>query len=320
MIGAPVDQNARRPSSSCLRALTALLMFAFVGVACDREAPVRVKKILVDVEPSAERAIDREAVRAAARTLIDGDRGFDVDEDATEGHVARVRVFVATSGDPPTKDDPIGDDHVARAESGRRPALVSLALEITPTSGVRTAPVALRASGVAHGEGGAAVEPLLTAALRDALTGIVDARVSSAEDSDVLIARILDETRAVRVREQAIRALGHRKEKAAVPALLATLARREEVLSPAALHALGQIGDPSSVDGVIDYASGQPSPIRKAAIDAVRSIDTPRGRAWLFTLSTGHPDPDVQLAATTALGVLDARVAGDSPPVDQRVQ
>lgn len=313
-----VDARARSRTPLALRALVALGLL--VGVACDREAPVRVKKILVDVEPSAERAIDREAVRTAARTLIDGDRGFVVDETSESGHVARVRVFVATSGDPPTKDDPVAEPHGQPAASSRRPALVSLALEIAPSSGGRAGALALRASGVAHGEGGAAIEPLLASALKDALTGIVDARVSAAEDSAVLISRILDETRAVRVREQAIRALGQRREKSAVPALLATLARREEVLSPAALHALGQIGDPSSVDGIIDYASGQPSPIRKAAIDAVRSIDTPRGRAWLFTLSTGHPDPDVQLSATTALGVLDARVAGDSPPVEERVQ
>lgn len=292
-----------------------LVVIALVFSACEQSAPVVVKKILVDVDPSAERAVDRESIRAQTRALIERDRGFALDEAKADGQVVRVRVFVATSGDVVAFEPTDGPE--GHPTTPRRPALVSLSVELTGARG--DTKQALRATGVAHAEGGAALDGLVADALKDAFAGIFDAKVSASEDSEVLVARVLDEKRSVREREQAIRMLGQRREKSAVAVLMSTLERGEEVLSPAALHALGQIGDPSAVDAIIEYASGQTTPVRKAAIDAVRSIDTPRGRAWLFTLSTGHPDPDVQLAATTALGVLDARVAGDTPPAETRV-
>jgi hypothetical protein len=295
--------------------LALVLVALFVG-ACDSSPAMPVKKILVDVEPSAERSVDRERVRAETRALIDRDRGFSFDESNADGHVVRVKLFVATSGDPSTGEDPMRPE--GHPETARRPSLVSLAVEI---SGARADPKqTIRSTGVAHAEGGSALDPLVADALRDAFAGILDARLSASESSTILIARVLDDKRSVRDREQAIRMLGQRREREAVRALLTTLEQEEEVLAPAALHALGQIGDASAVDAIIEYAALKPTPVRRAAIDAVRGIDTPRGRAWLFTLSTGHPDPDVQLAAATALGVLDARVAGDTQQKQQRLQ
>jgi HEAT repeat protein len=96
-----------------------------------------------------------------------------------------------------------------------------------------------------------------------------------------------------------------RQERRAVPSLVRLLAEDHRALAPLALVALGQIGDPAGLDAVIDYSTGRPAGVQKQAIEAVRHVGGHRGRAWLFTLSTGHDDPDVQMAAEAALASLE---------------
>jgi HEAT repeat protein len=72
----------------------------------------------------------------------------------------------------------------------------------------------------------------------------------------------------------------------------------------AALQALALLSDPDAVPAIIDYSERQPAIVRRQCIDAVKATDSPLAAAWLFVLSTGHPDLDVQAHARAALALL----------------
>ena len=91
-----------------------------------------------------------------------------------------------------------------------------------------------------------------------------------------------------------------------MPVLQKTLFEKDQELANDALRALTSIGDPRAVSAIIRFADGRSTLVRKAAINAIKIMGTPKGMAWLFTLSTGHPDPDVQHSAPKALASLSA--------------
>lgn len=100
---------------------------------------------------------------------------------------------------------------------------------------------------------------------------------------------------------QNIHLLGIKKEKKAVPVLVKILLGGNEKSALAAMAALTNIGDPAAVDGVTQYAERKSGDVRRQAILAVRQMGGQKAAAWLFTLSTGHEDPDVRVTASEAL-------------------
>lgn len=321
-----------------------LLMIGALG-GCKGER-LTVKKLLVDVEPAAEAEVDREHVRDTVRRLVDGSDAFNLKEGATEGATVRVRLFVATNGRAP----PMG----AGANPGGRPILPDVAKEHAEKKAAQKAAahaevkgseaavlqhhpamvsLSVAASGGKKGGGryrfrgsGIIREPavegktppittLVEQALEMAVGELQVAVRAEHTSSEELIARLADEKSSPALKRQAAMALGQRQEAAAVDALSLALLEDDRDLANAAMGALTKIGDSRALDSIILYADNKPAIVRKQAIEAVRAMGTKKGQAWLFTMSTGHPDADVQSAAASALAALNA---GDSAAVDDK--
>jgi HEAT repeats len=107
---------------------------------------------------------------------------------------------------------------------------------------------------------------------------------------------------------QNIHLLGIKKEKKAVPILVKILLGRNEKAALASMVALTDIGDPDAVDGITKYAERKSGDVRKQAILAVRKMGGKKAAAWLFTLSTGHEDSEVRLAASEALKYVEEKL------------
>jgi HEAT repeat protein len=121
----------------------------------------------------------------------------------------------------------------------------------------------------------------------------------------------------VRVREQAVRVLGERRSREAVPALVDLLQKEEPRLAHRIVGALAQIGDPRAVPPLIDLASGKDSNLVLRMLRFIGDIGGPEAEGYLLTLASGHPDPRVRQAAREALDDLQAR-AHETPPVAAR--
>ncbi len=305
------------------------------AAACESgPGPITVKKLLVEIEPAAEGKVEREQVRDDLRRLLSQHKSFRLREGASEGAIVRARVFVASEGraglapgvrgagvDPtatgPSAPHTTLDSQLAKMPPNAQPAMVSLTVTAfgRDRSNQR---YQYRGAGVSEVEvpnkGAADVDALTLQALSAAIDEVGLARSAEGLPTDELIARLANPASSASLRRQAVQVLGTRKAKDAVPALQDVLLGDDKELANDALRALTSIGDPRAVDAIITYADGKSTLARKAAINAVKVMGTKKGEAWLFTLSTGHPDPDVQSAAQSALAALSSE-----PPEGEKV-
>lgn len=291
------------------RVLLAVLLVVSSLCACTcGEAPLVLRKVLVDVEPGASAGVDRDVVRGAVKTALKDRDGVKVDEGAADGAVLRVRVEAATSTPP--------------SETAAAAATLSLSVEVqgggAATQGAR---FSYRGHSVASAAGAMPTDVLVKQAFEDALAQVLQARGADRADSDDLLAW-LREADGVSddQRRQAIRILGARRDARAVEPLVKILLGPDRELAQLSLSALTSIGDPAAVDAVIAYSDKKPSLVRKQCIEAVRVMGSSKAKGWLFTLSTGHQDADVQAAAAAALASIEAadpdgqKVAEQQPP------
>lgn len=302
-------------TTSAARALVAtaaslLLAVVVTASSCKRAPePLSLRKVLIDVAPGAEGpggVLDRESVRAVIEAAVDADRRFKRSGDR-DAAVLRVRLE-STSLLPPDQGTTAGG---------------TLSMSVEVSGGVPGEPLKryeYRGHSMASlsGDGddpaaGIDFTTLLRRAFDDAVSQVLSARGAHNENSAVLLAWLDDAKVSSEQRRQAIRILGARKDASAVPALIRALDSDDRELGQAALGALTLIGDPRGAVAVIEYAEGKPSLVRKQAIEALRVMGSSLGKAWLFTLSTGHPDADVRVAAERALAELEQR------PVDLTV-
>lgn len=105
-----------------------------------------------------------------------------------------------------------------------------------------------------------------------------------------------------------IEQLERRKDPAAIPALSRVLKEAELKVASAALMALVAIGDERAAPAVIEYAERKPANVRLQAIYAVRVLGGKTAAGWLFALSTGYDNEQVQRAAKAALLDVEARL------------
>jgi hypothetical protein len=288
-----------------------VLVVVLVGVAAtatllwQRLAPgetLAVKKILIDVEPGAVAAgIDRETVRSIASDVVGDTRGILITEQAA-GAVLRVRVEAFSAIAPPA---PVDHPPVTPTSS------LSLAVDVIDDG--RTVG---RGRAVATAQGVMSPDALVGQALRDALRQIQQARAADRLDSDTLLAWLTATDTGEAQRRRAIQALASRGDRRATPLLVAMLqGGLDEGDAATVLQALALLADPDAIDAVISYSERQPPLVRKLCIDVVKAAASPRGVPWLFTLSSGHPDTEVQAHARAALAQLAPDVAGPSAPV-----
>jgi hypothetical protein len=276
-------------------AAIAVTVVALVFVPSSAEKLV-VKKVLIDVEPAAvANGVDREQIRGLAHDVLADIRGVVVDENAANGSVVRVRVESFTQQAAPA-------DHPADASTS------TLTLSVDVINDGRSIG---RGHSVAAARGEMSVDTLARQALRDAVQQVQQVRAADGLDADTLLTWLSDPSSSVAQRRKAMQALASRGDRRATAALVALLERGTEIedddlsddntLAVAALQALAVLGDPDAVDAIIAFSERQPAPIRKLCIDAAKATQSPRAAPWLFTLSSGHLDSEVQAYARTAL-------------------
>jgi HEAT repeat protein len=134
-----------------------------------------------------------------------------------------------------------------------------------------------------------------------------------AEKPDAELLRDLDASDG-KLRDLAVQALADRRSPAAVPALVARLKDPDPEVADRAVGALAQIGDPRAVLPLIELTRRREGPFVAQIVRIIGDIGGDEARAYLETVRTGHPDPDVRDAAGKALSDLRRRPrAGDVP-------
>ncbi len=110
-----------------------------------------------------------------------------------------------------------------------------------------------------------------------------------------------------RVRDEAVRVLGERRSRAAVPALVAQLRQEDLRSSMRIVGALAQIGDERAVPALIDVSRGVDGVTTARFARYIGDIGGAEAEAYLVTLESGSADARVRQAAHEALEELAAR-------------
>jgi len=127
---------------------------------------------------------------------------------------------------------------------------------------------------------------------------IVDALVRHGSATfDLLIPQL--DAEDIEVRRSAVVALGRIADRRATFPLVNTL--HDESLAIDAAHALGQIGDPDALDGLLTLLGKDDASIRQAAISALNSLATPQMSKRIIPL-LHDPDPNVRESAVKIAG------------------
>jgi hypothetical protein len=282
------------------RARAMILMASLLGVASlafgwqrlsDRAETISLRRVVIDVEPAAlAGGVDRESVRALAHAILGETSGFALRPDAP-GSALRVVVETISTQRPTT---PVDHPPIAATTS------LTMSVELID-DGQTTA----RGRAVANAQGDIEGEALLGNALRDAIRQVQLVKAADRLDNDELLRWVSDPDVSEAQRLRAMQALASRGDRRLTAALTTRLDQDlGDGEAAALLQALALLGDPASIDPVIAYSERQPAPIRKLCIDVVKASASARGVPWLFTLSSGHPDSEVQAYARAALAHL----------------
>jgi HEAT repeat protein len=259
---------------------------------------------LVIAESDAAQRLERagvapEVLRDEALRALSAARGF-VPPERARGRARRLlgQVLVQRA-----------DVFAARAgPGGAGVAHVALTIELASADGE----AALRESaGAAEplGDGPGAVPAALDRAARAAIGRAVGAFALEVEAQKKSTGQLTKDLASpdARVRDHAVRALADRGDRAAVPALIERLGDADPDVAERAVGALAQLHDARAVVPLIERTRHRDGPYVANLVRIVGDLGGPDARAWLVTLSSGHPDDVVRGAATEALSELAAR-------------
>ena len=277
-----------------------------------------VRKILVDVDDGVEELASRENVRTIFQKKLEEHSLFRVDESSSSGMVARLYLHSFSMGPAPTTRNEA--DHLQKPAGQpvdiQNVLTVALSVAFTASNTDKDPKKSIQRSLQGHGAGTTTLsgkmdvstvsEPLIASAVEKAFKQIESRHSVGRQSSDELIANLRDVKTPREQRLTIVETLGAREEKKATPVLVEIMKAEDRELAQYAVGALARIGAPAAVDDLIQYATGKPASMRKLVIEAMRKAGTKKAKAWLFTLSTGHPDPEVQLAAKSALTAVTA--------------
>lgn len=278
-----------------LLAVAALLLVA----ACTRGTPpVHVSAVRVaDGALSGalrEAGLDDAAVEAAARAALT-EAGFRLGS-GERPHRARLDIVgvrlaapVAFEGGP--RAEVTVEIELSPAEStagGARRETASASAPLAPSATPREAWLA------ALGE-----------AVRRAADGLALSFAEERKDVDDLVADL--SASDARVRELAIRVLGDRRSRTAVPALLGRLDEEDALLQPRIVAALVQIGDERAVPALIELSRSSDPAHSARLVRFIGDVGGSEAEGYLLTLDSGHPDARIRRAAREALADMRAR-------------
>ena len=114
---------------------------------------------------------------------------------------------------------------------------------------------------------------------------------------DLLLPQLQSED--IEIRRSAVVALGRIADRRATPALVDTL--RDQSLAIDAANALGQIGDPEALDGLLSLIGNDDAATRQAAVSALNSLAMPQLSKRIIPL-LHDPDPNVRESAVKIAG------------------
>jgi hypothetical protein len=160
-----------------------------------------------------------------------------------------------------------------------------------------------------------AYEPLIGRDLVPAVKGafskawevIAIQRILATAKDDALIAALQHEDK--NVVSFAATTLGERRSKVARLPMIELL-KREDTPPDLALKIIGalvEIGDPQAVPALIDLTKRANPPFVVQIVFAVAAIGGPEAEGFLYTLASGHPDPNVQKSAQDAISEMKKR-------------
>jgi hypothetical protein len=282
------------------RLLPGLVAVALAGCG---DAPRTVERLAVAEAPGAQRleaaGIGRDELTVTAARLLAAAPGFVAPAQAGR----RARRYRA-------------ELQIHRADvlgSAGGVAHVILTLELRPQgAGGEPAEEARRETGRAAepvGAGAGALRAALERATRSALERAVSsfalAYAAEAKPTAALVKNL--GSPEARVREHAVRALGARRAPEALDPLVGRLKDPDPEVAERAVGALALLRDPRAVPPLIEMTHRRQGPYVANLARIVGDIGGEDARAWLLTLSSGHPDEVVRGAARVALSELAAR-------------
>jgi HEAT repeat protein len=103
------------------------------------------------------------------------------------------------------------------------------------------------------------------------------------------------------VRDHAVQILGVRRAREAVPAVLESLSDPDLEVAQHAVGALISIGDPRATSKIIELTKRKTGLFLKQLLYALASFGDREAEAFLWSMSQGHPDPNIQRTAQAAL-------------------
>lgn len=285
---------------------------------------MQVRLLLIDVDPSTRigtHSVDREDLRAQVQALLTDHPAIKLREGAKKGVTMRVRLAPSADETPAPTAFPF--------PSSTDPSTLAVALTIEASIDEgHTGGDSYRYKGASTSGNAGSLPPaaVVENLFRDAVDQVLLARQARDLDDKILIGWLSPGADVSQdQKRQAVRVLGARKSQAAIPALVRVLQDDDRML---AVHALGALsaaepeGDNKTkvVQAIIAFAEAKATIIRKQAIAAVGRIDVPLSRAWLWTMSGGHPDDDVRARARDALAALDPTIfaEGGAPKVAEQ--
>lgn len=287
---------------SVVGATLAVILLAVTG--CSRSlSPMRLRKVLVDVAVGLEGipagGVSRETVREVVERTIARTETLER-SDGRDGFVLRVLVEEHRASPSPSE----GEARSLRLS-------VELRSEASP---VGAEGLDLRAEAAVpwpqQSATGDDLSRVLEDAFGDALAQIIAAQGAAAHTDEVLVGWLGDDSTARLQRLEACRVLGARRAAAAATTFVNLLRDDDMELALLALRGLSALGAQAYADAIIDFSEGKSSAVRLHAIEALQENPGSRVRAWLFTLSTGHPEAQVRVAAERALAHVE-QPAGD---------
>jgi hypothetical protein len=199
-------------------------------------------------------------------------------------------------------------DVLATGAGGEAVANVALTVELSSRDGEPS----LRETGRAAepvGEGSDALRPALERAAEAALERAVSAFALQLAAERKSIAELVKDLGAndAAVRDHAVRVLADRNAHEAVPGLIERLHDRDPEVVERAVGALAQLRDPRAAVPLIELARHRDGPYVAQLAHLLGDLGGADARAWLETMSSGHPDEVVRGAAREALSTLEAR-------------
>jgi len=241
-----------------------------------------VSTLLIDRLPGAETlAIDRDALRELTEAALKSNSGFLYRPTGKEGNALRLSIGSDGAGQVY-----VGLEYERSDDS--EPVLAERFLKYKNKDDLKTSLRSALAENLKEIH-----EQVVKIVQKE---GAIQTLQAYAADRNVREGDVID----------ALEQVSDTKDKEAVKPVVACLKSGNIRIALRAVETLGVLKDPTSVDAITEFAERKVPEIRRHAIEAVRKIGGKSAAAWLFTLSTGHPDEKVRAASMEAFREVEA--------------